>query len=116
LLKSDEALHLFKKNFLVHFVCLGYDKDKRSTAFIVSTDLLENDDWTKYKVGSFCERRVHAVVINAGQREELRMKRCRNLIEQGFVSKAAKCLQEKALPIPKNVENKDRLKDLHPPD
>jgi hypothetical protein len=44
------------------------------------------------------------------------MKRCGNLIKQGFVSKAVKCLQEKALPIPKNVENKDRLKDLHPSD
>jgi hypothetical protein len=114
-LKSDEALHLLKKIFLVHFVCLGYHKDKRRTQFTVSTDLLENDDWTKYKVGSFCERRVHAEVLNAGRRKELRMKRCGNLIKQGFVSKAVKCLQEKALPIPKNVENKDRLKVLHPP-
>jgi hypothetical protein len=113
-LKSNEALQLFKKIFLVHFVCLGYHKDKRSTPFTVSTDILENDDWTKYKVGSFCERRVHAEVLNAGQREELRMKRCGNLIKQGFVSKAVKCLQEKALPIPKNVVNKNRLKDLHP--
>jgi hypothetical protein len=51
-LKSDEAFHFFKI-FLVHFVCLGYHNDKRSTPFTVSTDVLENDDWTKYKWGVF---------------------------------------------------------------
>jgi hypothetical protein len=34
-LKSDGALLLFKKIFLVHFVCLGYHNDKRSTPFTV---------------------------------------------------------------------------------
>jgi hypothetical protein len=115
LLKSTEALLLFKKIFRAHFICLGYHKDKQKAPFIVSTDILENDDWTKFTVGSFCERRVHAEVLNAGQREELRLKRCGNQIKRGFISKAAKGLQEKALPIPKNVANKDRLKDLHPP-
>jgi hypothetical protein len=79
----------------------------------VSTDLLQNNDWTNYKAGRFYERGVRAVVLNAGQHEELRMKICGNLIKQGFISTAAKCLQ---VPIPKNVANKDRLKDLHPPD
>jgi hypothetical protein len=46
----------------------------------------------------------------------LRLKRCEQLIKQGFISKATHCLQDKALPIPKNANNRDRLKVLHPPD
>jgi hypothetical protein len=116
LLKSDEALDLFKKIFLVHYICLGYHIDRANTPFIVYTDLLENDDWSKYTVGSFCRRRVQEEVLNAEQREELRMKRCEKLIKQGFISKAANSLQDKALPIPKNAHNRERLNLLHPPD
>jgi hypothetical protein len=82
LLASDESTLLVKTVFLTHFIILGFHVDKEKSPFKISQELLDNDNWEDYCVGSYQLREVHETAGTAQKRKDQQKKWCEKLIKQ----------------------------------
>lgn len=110
---------LWKKLILVPRVLLTPAEEEKKWTRQQRCAWVMNDDWTQFTVGAFKSRpkpKGPDVEQSSNAFLKAKLRRTRNLMSEGEISRAFKALQNKQVPLMSSEQVFARMQTLHPPD